>query len=302
MENSPGSRPEEKDGAHPSGARDGGSHSSSGPEQLHYFLPSLSSSSDASAKRRATSAGADGGSLSSSDAEHDLGARKKAQVTKQSYAVVGGSSASRAPPGLEALVDPARLAEMPRGAHWTDSFVSMLSGLWESSAAASSSSAAPAPQRDAAGPGAGGASSSYAPADPLQAFAGVDPDELLGRVPRNPEGDLTSLGSMGHQEDSCVPCPFWFKGACVYGVACKHCHFAHEGQKPRRLRPSKHGRERQRQRLEKEREQGEQPDGQGFAGTWHSPSPFAAQLLVAVERSGLRVAAAPRAARQQMSL
>mmetsp|Transcript_81498 Transcript_81498/g.205085 ORF Transcript_81498/g.205085 Transcript_81498/m.205085 type:complete len:277 (+) Transcript_81498:77-907(+) len=85
------------------------------------------------------------------------------------------------------------------------------------------------------------------PQDPPQLPA-CDLD-LLAQVPRNAEGELTSVGSIGHAEGKCSPCVYWFKGVCARGVTCRQCHFLHEGQKGKRLRPSKHTRQRLRNQL-----------------------------------------------------
>mmetsp|Transcript_36323 Transcript_36323/g.104375 ORF Transcript_36323/g.104375 Transcript_36323/m.104375 type:complete len:335 (+) Transcript_36323:75-1079(+) len=70
--------------------------------------------------------------------------------------------------------------------------------------------------------------------------------DLLAEVPRNSEGEVTSVGSIGHFEGKCSPCVYWFKGVCSRGVTCRQCHFIHDGQKGKRLRPSKHTRQRMR--------------------------------------------------------
>lgn len=49
---------------------------------------------------------------------------------------------------------------------------------------------------------------------------------------------LPSKGSSFHP-NSCNPCLFWFKGSCDKGFTCKYCHLLHEGQKSKRIRPSK---------------------------------------------------------------
>lgn len=66
--------------------------------------------------------------------------------------------------------------------------------------------------------------------------------DILSNLPKDEAGRLTSLGSRGHEEGQCKPCAYWFKGLCKNGVACHNCHFVHEGQRPKRLRPSKQAR------------------------------------------------------------
>mmetsp|Transcript_26703 Transcript_26703/g.61467 ORF Transcript_26703/g.61467 Transcript_26703/m.61467 type:complete len:226 (-) Transcript_26703:105-782(-) len=53
-----------------------------------------------------------------------------------------------------------------------------------------------------------------------------------------PPVDPPSIGSRNHP-DSCNPCVFWFKSACAKGAGCSFCHLLHEGQKKKRIRPSK---------------------------------------------------------------
>lgn len=71
--------------------------------------------------------------------------------------------------------------------------------------------------------------------------------EVLSSIPRNEFGHLTSMGSCQH-DTSCTPCAYWFKGICKNGLACQSCHFVHDGQRTKRLRPSKLARERYRSR------------------------------------------------------
>mmetsp|Transcript_11044 Transcript_11044/g.25271 ORF Transcript_11044/g.25271 Transcript_11044/m.25271 type:complete len:227 (+) Transcript_11044:131-811(+) len=51
-------------------------------------------------------------------------------------------------------------------------------------------------------------------------------------------GEAPSIGSLKHP-DACSPCLFWFRNACTKGESCTFCHFMHEGQKNKRIRPSK---------------------------------------------------------------
>lgn len=120
-------------------------------------------------------------------------------------------------------------------------------------------------------------------------------ERLLQRIPRDADGNITSLGSAGHESGKCIPCTFWFKGVCINGPACGHCHFFHEGQKSKRLRPSKEGRERLRKKLEMN-DVAEESGGPGLA-----PNQMAVKLMAAVRLRGLKVAVAGelRAAGQQ---
>jgi len=109
---------------------------------------------------------------------------------------------------------------------------------------------------------------------------------LLKEIPLDESGNLTSLGSLHHKEGECSPCQFWFKGVCINGLACNHCHFAHEGQRPRRLRPSKQGRLRMKKRSQQEGED----QRCGLEGC--DISELATKLNHAAEVSGLKVARA----------
>jgi len=70
---------------------------------------------------------------------------------------------------------------------------------------------------------------------------------VLTKIPRNDEGNLSSLGSLQHFQGNCLPCIFWFKNQCRKGLTCKHCHFRHPGQKAKRHKPNKRARELMRQ-------------------------------------------------------
>eukprot|EP00931_Biecheleriopsis_adriatica_P106486 TRINITY_DN8092_c0_g2_i1.p1 TRINITY_DN8092_c0_g2~~TRINITY_DN8092_c0_g2_i1.p1 ORF type:complete len:294 (-),score=61.82 TRINITY_DN8092_c0_g2_i1:167-1048(-) len=76
---------------------------------------------------------------------------------------------------------------------------------------------------------------------------------FLTRIPRNEQGEISSLGSLrGHFDGTCVPCIFWFRGQCVKSMRCTYCHFRHPGQKAKRHKPNK--RTRQMIRAQKARE------------------------------------------------
>lgn len=83
---------------------------------------------------------------------------------------------------------------------------------------------------------------------PLQKLQELEAAGTLTAIPRNDLGELTSLGSILHAESACSPCAYWFKGICKYGLLCTYCHFVHEGQKCKRLRPSKQARMRLRRK------------------------------------------------------
>eukprot|EP00931_Biecheleriopsis_adriatica_P070948 TRINITY_DN4477_c0_g1_i7.p1 TRINITY_DN4477_c0_g1~~TRINITY_DN4477_c0_g1_i7.p1 ORF type:complete len:368 (+),score=27.83 TRINITY_DN4477_c0_g1_i7:102-1205(+) len=118
------------------------------------------------------------------------------------------------------------------------------------------------PQIMAGAPGTGSGPQSAAPSRPPDAegsritYKDLDDETLLSLVPINTEGEPSSVGSFKHP-GSCSPCNFWFKGLCSKGVRCTYCHFRHEGQKSKRIRPSKNTRLWKRSLLNS--------DGQGMA-------------------------------------
>jgi len=82
----------------------------------------------------------------------------------------------------------------------------------------------------------------------------MPPNDLLHFVegesaPRDSLGNLTSVGTARHQFGDCRPCHFWFAGSCRKGVSCVYCHVPHPGQRRKRMRPSKHTRQRMRDAL-----------------------------------------------------
>lgn len=77
--------------------------------------------------------------------------------------------------------------------------------------------------------------------DKLEELAMAD---VLARIPRNENFELSSVGSIGHGTGDCTPCAYWFKRICKYSISCHYCHFSHNGQKSKRLRPSKQTRMR----------------------------------------------------------
>lgn len=85
---------------------------------------------------------------------------------------------------------------------------------------------------------------------------------VLQAIPTDENGALSSVGSAQHFSGECSPCAYWFKGICKYGILCRYCHFVHQGQKNKRLRPSKKTRMRLR-RFEMQRTETESdgPDG-----------------------------------------
>lgn len=65
----------------------------------------------------------------------------------------------------------------------------------------------------------------------------------LQLIPRNVEGGLSSVGSLKHAVQTCVPCIFWFRGICTKSLLCTYCHFRHPGQKAKRHKPNKRTRQ-----------------------------------------------------------
>lgn len=62
---------------------------------------------------------------------------------------------------------------------------------------------------------------------------------ILQNIPRNDEGQLSSVGSIAHQDGKCSPCLFWFRKTCSKSIVCNYCHFKHKGQRNKRIRPSR---------------------------------------------------------------
>lgn len=71
----------------------------------------------------------------------------------------------------------------------------------------------------------------------------VSADEIVKLVPRDSEGNLTSVGTIPHYlcplGEQCKPCVFWFQEVCHKGEMCLHCHEMHNGQKVKKIRASK---------------------------------------------------------------
>lgn len=80
---------------------------------------------------------------------------------------------------------------------------------------------------------------------------------VLELIPRDEEGRLTSVGSIEHGT-KCTPCAYWFKGICKYSLRCHYCHYVHDGQKSKRLRPSKQTRMRIRKWTNQTRQKGDE--------------------------------------------
>eukprot|EP00930_Biecheleria_cincta_P010865 TRINITY_DN113230_c0_g1_i1.p2 TRINITY_DN113230_c0_g1~~TRINITY_DN113230_c0_g1_i1.p2 ORF type:complete len:134 (+),score=29.54 TRINITY_DN113230_c0_g1_i1:53-403(+) len=88
---------------------------------------------------------------------------------------------------------------------------------------------------------------------PLQTLMELDESGILGQIPRNDEGKISSIGSMqDHFAGACSPCIFWFRGECSKNILCRWCHFRHEGQKSKRYKPNKRMRMAKRFQMSRE--------------------------------------------------
>lgn len=68
----------------------------------------------------------------------------------------------------------------------------------------------------------------------------LDQAGILEQIPRNDEGEISSVGSMKkHMDGTCAPCIFWFNGHCPKLLKCSFCHFRHPGQKAKRYKSNK---------------------------------------------------------------
>jgi len=87
------------------------------------------------------------------------------------------------------------------------------------------------------------------------------------------DGTWASVGSLRHEAGTCSPCAYWFKGLCKFGIECRYCHMVHEGQKSKRLRPSKCQRLRRSRAMNSEARHDQDQDqdqgqGQGATDRW----------------------------------
>lgn len=83
---------------------------------------------------------------------------------------------------------------------------------------------------------------------PFEDLLELDGAGILEKIPRNDEGEISSIGSLHkHAEGTCTPCIFWFRGRCTKFLNCSRCHFRHPGQKPKRHKPHKRLREARRE-------------------------------------------------------
>lgn len=83
---------------------------------------------------------------------------------------------------------------------------------------------------------------------PIETLVELDESGVLAQIPRNDsDGRLSSIGSIEkHDNGTCSPCIFWFRGDCTNNILCNWCHFRHAGQKTKRFKPNKRTREARR--------------------------------------------------------
>jgi len=82
-----------------------------------------------------------------------------------------------------------------------------------------------------------GPSGESGPSSPRTPESNLSEDELLRLVPRDANGALLSIGSVGHEEGTCKPCVFAFNEnkPCGNGLRCSFCHYQHPPKKRVRL-------------------------------------------------------------------
>eukprot|EP00931_Biecheleriopsis_adriatica_P044059 TRINITY_DN25177_c0_g1_i1.p1 TRINITY_DN25177_c0_g1~~TRINITY_DN25177_c0_g1_i1.p1 ORF type:complete len:269 (+),score=40.85 TRINITY_DN25177_c0_g1_i1:53-859(+) len=78
---------------------------------------------------------------------------------------------------------------------------------------------------------------------PIAGLEELQRDGVLEKIPRNDEGEISSVGSIQHAEGTCIPCAYWFRNICTQSLTCTYCHFRHPGQKNKRKKPNKRTRE-----------------------------------------------------------
>eukprot|EP00928_Gymnodinium_smaydae_P038314 TRINITY_DN26458_c0_g2_i1.p1 TRINITY_DN26458_c0_g2~~TRINITY_DN26458_c0_g2_i1.p1 ORF type:complete len:235 (+),score=20.52 TRINITY_DN26458_c0_g2_i1:83-706(+) len=64
-------------------------------------------------------------------------------------------------------------------------------------------------------------------------------NDVYDMIPRDREGEITSVGSVLHGSGSCVPCLFFYRNSCKRELGCSCCHIAHAGGVSTLLRRSK---------------------------------------------------------------
>jgi len=80
-------------------------------------------------------------------------------------------------------------------------------------------------------------------------FTAQELELIKETVPRDEDGNLTSKGSMLHEEGTCTPCLFVHRNVgCHNGMLCTFCHFPHKRRG--KARPCKDKRDRFQRRVE----------------------------------------------------
>lgn len=81
----------------------------------------------------------------------------------------------------------------------------------------------------------------------LDRLEALDQAGVLSQVPRNESGEITSIGSINHEEysDQCTSCKFWRAGRCSNGLECSYCHLPHPEVKMKN-KPNKLARQQRR--------------------------------------------------------
>jgi len=67
----------------------------------------------------------------------------------------------------------------------------------------------------------------------------VDTETMLDMIPKDVDGQLTSMGALLHSAGTCSPCLFRLKSRCNKSWRCTYCHLPHKVKRSKRIRPSK---------------------------------------------------------------
>merc|ERR1712129_42871 len=97
---------------------------------------------------------------------------------------------------------------------------------------------------------------------PLAQLEELQRNGILEKVPRNSDGELTSIGTLKHEQNDCQPCLFWIQLSCKKGLLCTYCHLqTHLGDEPKTIRASKSTRDRRKRREQAAKQPLELSDG-----------------------------------------
>jgi len=109
---------------------------------------------------------------------------------------------------------------------------------------------------------------------PVETLEELQRDGILEKVPRNSNGELTSVGSLKHEDKTCQPCLFWLQLGCKKGVLCTYCHLEkHLDDKPKSIRASKRARDRLKKMRDQEAKHREMQSDQAVSSTSGSSVP-----------------------------